>query len=400
MRHSALWLAGLLPLALLGGLLAVMVWWEPAKSLVSEGTPPVERLSFQRVVLDDQGIAAEILNDGPDQVTIAQVQVDEAYWTFETSHPGPLRHLERTMLRIPYPWVAGESHTVKVLTSTGVAFEYVIPVAVATPRPGARFFAVFTLIGVYVGVIPVVIGLLWYPFVTRLGRTGLEFVLALTVGLLVFLAVDGAAEGLDAVERTPGSFQGTALFALGMAGAYLTLESFGSWLRRRRSRVPEDVAGASGFVLALLIAIGIGLHNFGEGLAIGASFGLGEATLGALLIIGFTLHNTTEGLAIVAPLASAGRRAARPPLGDLAKLGFVGGAPTILGAWIGGLVYSPVWSVFFLALGVGAIVQVVVQITRQMAAGRPVAASVGSAPVLTGLFTGFSVMYVTGLIIG
>lgn len=399
-----LWAVGLFPFILLAGLVAAIVWWEPAKSLQSAGVPPVEKLTFQRVVLNDGGIAVTVLNDGPDPVTIAQVQVDEAYWSFESDHARQLGHLERATLKIPYPWVAGESHTIRVVTATGVTFDRTIPVAVETPRPDARFFAVFSLIGLYVGVIPIAIGLLWYPLVARLGRAGFDFVLALTIGLLVFLLIDGTHEGLETAGAIPGSFQGPALFGVGVIGAYLSLETLGTWLRERKTRA-KAAAVSGGFILALLVAIGIGLHNFGEGLAIGAAFGLGEATLGTLLIVGFTLHNSTEGLAIVAPLvpgaADGGREdSGRPRVVDLMKLGAVGGAPTIVGAWLGGFVYSPVWSAAFLAVGVGAIAQVVVQISRQMASGRPVMRYFASGPALAGLLAGFGVMYVTGMMIG
>lgn len=399
-----LWAVGLLPLVLLGALIAAIVWWDPARSLQSPGVPPVERITFQRVVLNESGFTVTVLNDGPDPVTIAQIQVDEAYWSFESDRDKQLRHLERATLKIPYPWVAGESHTIRLLSSTGTAFDRTIPVAVETPRPDARFLGVFSLIGLYVGVIPIAIGLLWYPLVARLGRAGFDFVLALTIGLLVFLLLDGTHEGLESADAIPGSFQGQALFGIGVIGAYLSLETLGTWLRERKTRAKASAA-SGGFILALLVAIGIGLHNFGEGLAIGAAFGLGEATLGTLLIVGFTLHNTTEGLAIVAPLvpreqAAQRESVSRPRVVDLVKLGVIGGAPTIAGAWLGGFVYSPIWSVAFLAVGVGAIAQVVVQISRQMASGHPVMRYFASGPVLAGLFAGFGVMYVTGMMIG
>ena len=392
------WALALVPIALLAALLIGIVWSDPARSLRPEHYPLVERLAFQRVMLDETGIVASILNDGPDVVTIAQVQVDDAYWMFSADPGTELRHLGRTTLRIPYPWVEGEAHIVKVLTSTGTPFEYEIAVAVSTPKPSGRFFAVFALIGLYVGVIPVAIGLLWFPFLARLSSRSMDFLLALTVGLLLFLLVDGTFEGLEAGSALPDAMQGTALFVLGAVGAFLLLEGVGGWLRRQKGAAAGDGSADSGaWVLAVLIAVGIGLHNFGEGLAIGSAFALGEAALGSLLIVGFTLHNTTEGLAIVAPLARARQRVG---IGHLVRLGLIGGVPTIAGAWLGGFVYSPVWAVLFLALGVGAIAQVVFQIVRQLAGDRPVVRQLAQGSVLAGLLAGFGVMYATGMLVG
>jgi zinc transporter ZupT len=386
-------LLALVPLALLAALLVVIVRWGPADAIRGEAYPPVERLTFQRLTLEPGAIVLNVLNDGPDQVSIAQVQVDDAFWTFTADNGVVLDHLGRTTLRIPYPWVSGETHVVRLLTSTGAAFEHEIAVAVQTPTPNARFLGIFTLIGLYVGVIPVIIGLLWFPFLKRLPSKAMDFLLALTVGLLAFLLVDGASEGLEAADLLPESFQGVVLFGLAAAGAYLLLEGVGAWLRGRKS----SVEARRGWVLAVLIAVGIGLHNFGEGLAVGSAFALGEAALGTLLIVGFTLHNTTEGLAIVAPLAREGQRVSIP---ELAKLGLIGGVPTIAGAWLGGFVYSPVWSVLFLAVGVGAIAQVIGQIVRHMTREGSVARALATGPVLAGLFAGFAVMYVTGMLVG
>jgi zinc transporter ZupT len=389
-RRPRHFLFALLPLVLLGALLALIVWSGPADAVRGRDYPPIERLTFQRVTLEPGAIVATVLNDGPDEVTIAQVQVDDAFWTFTADSGRTLGHLSRTTLTIPYPWVAGEAHHVKVLTSTGTPFEHEIAVAVQTPTLTARFLAVFALIGLYVGVLPVAIGLLWFPLLAKLPPRTMDFLLALTVGLLAFLLIDGAQEGFEAAGGLPASFQGGVLFVVSAIAAYLLLEWVGALLKARR---PEG----GGWVLALLIAVGIGLHNFGEGLAIGSAFALGEATLGTLLIVGFTLHNTTEGLAIVAPLARERRKVSA---WELAQLGLIGGVPTIAGAWLGGLVYSAVWSVLFLGIGVGAIAQVIGQIARQMVRDAPATRTFASTPVLAGLMAGFAVMYVTGMLVG
>jgi zinc transporter ZupT len=223
----------------------------------------------------------------------------------------------------------------------------------------------------------------------------LDFLLALTIGLLLFLLVDAGHDGLEAAAMLPESYQGVAMFMFGGLAAYLGLETMGRWLSSRKQQGAAAGARPSGWVLALMVAIGIGLLNFGEGLAIGAAFALGEAALGTLLIVGFTLHNTTEGLAIVAPLARE-----RVRLGDLIRLGLIGGVPTIAGAWLGGFVYSPVWSVLFLAIGAGAIAQVVLQIGRHMSGTESVPRFFSRAPVMAGLLAGFVIMYATGMVVG
>ena len=381
------WLLALLPLAILALLLGWILRSGPTEAL-REGVPPVEVLALSRPVLTENEIRIAVLNDGPDPVTIAQVQVDDAYWNFTQDPPGELGRLGRAEIRIPYPWVHGETHVVRFVTSNGVTFDHEIAVAIPTPKPSLRFFGIFALVGLYVGVIPVALGLLWYPLVGRLGSRAMDFLLALTLGLLLFLLIDTLHEGAEIAGELPGAFQGLALLAMGAGFAYLALEALGAWLSGRRSKL-----GAA-FVSALLVAIGIGLHNFGEGLAIGAAYALGEAGLGTLLIVGFTLHNTTEGLAIVAPLART-----RVSWAALLVLGVIAGLPTIAGAWIGAFVYSPALSVLFLGLGAGAIAQVVLQIARSAAGERAIPRYLAAAPVASGLAVGFVLMYATGMLV-
>ena len=379
-------LAVLTPLVLLAVLLAIFVSTDPTRAIRGDA-PPVEELVFERVTLGPEGIEAVVLNDGPDPVRIAQVQVDEAYWRFEMEPAdGELAHLERGVVRIRYPWVEGEAHELRLVSSSGVTFDHGIEVALTSPAPSWRAFWVFTTIGLYVGVIPVALGLLWYPMVRRLGERGLGFVLALTVGLLLFLLVDSLHEGIEVAGEVASSLQGTAALLFSALFAYVAIEAGGRLFAGDPSR---------GRSVAMLVAIGIGLHNLGEGLAIGAAFSLGEVTLGTLLIVGFMLHNTTEGLAIVSPLGEE-----RASLRYLCLLGMVAGAPTIAGAWLGGFAYSTFWSVVFLGIGAGAIAQVVVQITRSMTRRVSLLERVRSAPVAAGLAAGVLVMYATGLMVG
>ncbi len=387
-------LAALLPLVLLALLVAHIISSRPGETLRGGAVPPVERLVLERPRLQPGMISLPLINDGAEPVTIAQVIVDDAYWSFTATSGTTLSHLGRSTLTIPYPWVEGEAHLVKVLSSTGTVFEREIPVALASPEPDARYFFSFALIGLYVGVIPVALGLLWFPLASRVGATGLDVLLALTLGLLGFLLIDTVGEGLERVGELPASFQGLALFAAAAIGAWIALDVVGAALRGRRVTTAR-AAESPGAIVALLVAVGIGLHNFAEGLAIGAAFALGEAALGTLLIVGFTLHNTTEGLAIVAPLARE-----KPSLATLLRLGAIAGVPTIAGAWLGGLVHSPVVAVLCLGLGVGAIAQVIHQIGRQMAGARTASEFLASAPVALGLLAGFGIMYATGLLIG
>ena len=200
--------------------------------------------------------------------------------------------------------------------------------AVLTPAFSAETFWRYALIGIYVGVIPVALGLLWYPFLRRLGSAGMDFVLALTVGLLVFLVVDTL---LEAVEVAGRAARGLLRRPAGADG-WRCSRSSGCWGPSGCSGGAGRRAGSS---TSYRIALGIGLHNLGEGLAIGAAFALGEAALGTFLVVGFTLHNITEGVGIAAPILKE-----RPRLAHFAGLALLGGGPAIVGTWIGGFAYS------------------------------------------------------------
>ena len=378
------------PLLLLG-VLSLFVIKGGTLSRLASAVPPVEELTIDRVRLTPGHMLVDVVNGGPDPVTIAQVMVDEAYWAHTITPDRTLGRLGRAHIDIPYPWVEGEPHQIKLVSQNGITFDHEIAVATETPRPDTRYFLVFTLIGLYVGVLPVAIGLLWLPFLKRLERRWIHFALALTAGLLVFLAVEALHEALEMADKVAGAFQGTGLVALGAIGAWLLLQAFGGAGRKKQGADGVDDPKVGRMRLAMLIAVGIGLHNLGEGLAIGAAYAQGAVTLGAFLIVGFMIHNTTEGLGIVAPVAQDD-----PPSSTLARAGLIAGAPTILGAWLGGVSYSPLLSTLCLAVGAGAILQVIGVLYRAL--GRETE-TVWSPLNALGVAAGLLIMYTTGLLV-
>jgi zinc transporter, ZIP family len=382
-----LWLKGIGPLVLLALLVAAFLRFGPV-GVFRQAFPPVEELTVERIRLPRPGLMeVRVVNGGPEAVTIAQLMVDDANWVHELNGSRRLERLESRTITVPYPWVEGEPLTVTLVSSTGLTFSGDLPVATLSPPVDGKYLGTFALLGIYAGVIPVFIGLLWLPFVRGIERRWIDFLLSLTMGLLVFLGVDALVEAIETAGRVPGAFQGTALVLLGLLGTPLSLAALGHWRAHRRQggeRTPLYVAG--------LIALGIGLHNLGEGLAIGTSYATGEIALGTFLVVGFLLHNTTEGLGIVSPLADQ-----TPRPGWLIFLGALAGVPTVLGAWLGGFTYSPVWTTVFFAVGAGAIAQVVYELWRLFArrSGLGLTAPLNA----TGLLLGMLVMYATGLLV-
>jgi zinc transporter ZupT len=350
------------------------------RTLPERGGPPVEELTVERTVLEPGTIELTMRNSRPDPVQVAQVFVNDSYVDFAGAET-PIGRLATDTMRLDYPWQPGQPYHVSLLTSTGAVIEYDIPVAVETPPAGTRLFALMTLLGGYVGIIPVVLGLLFLPVLRRLGRRPLQALLGITVGLLAFLAVDAALEGFELAGRAGTAFGGALLVPLGAGLAFLAL-----------STVDKAVGGGGtpgGSRLALMIAVGIGLHNLGEGLSIGSAYAVGELALGAGLVVGFAVHNTTEGLAIVAPLTES-----PPPWPRLLGLGVIAGGPAIAGALLGATVDNSAMAALLLGVGVGAIIQVVTRIW-------PVLHDTGPLPprVLGGLAGGMIAMYLTSLLV-
>lgn len=380
-RTALLW--AVIPFLVLAAAIAWLYGTNPLRNF-ENGAPPVENLTYERTILDNGGLRLLVRAGGSEPLKIAQVQVDAAYWQFTLDPPGPLARGNSAWVSIPFPWVLGEAHRVTVVTSTGTTFEHEIPVAVPTPEVTSGSLLSQGILGAFVGILPVAIGLMFYPALRGAGPGAIRFLLAITVGLLAFLLVDAIAEAFELAGESAPVFQGGAMVVFAAAASFLLLMA----VSRRGGR-------PSGIALATYIAIGIGLHNLGEGLAIGGAFAAGSAGLGAFLVMGFTLHNITEGIGIAAPLLKI-----RPTFRQFVLLTLIAGGPAVLGMWIGSLAYAPHWSALALAIGAGAILQVIIEVTLFMLRNdESRVETLFSKAVMGGLALGITVMYVTAMLV-
>lgn len=376
-----LWVA--LPLAALALAVAWVIAVNPLQGL-SNGAPPVEKLTYERTVLDASGLSLLVRAGGSEPMSIAQVQVDGAYWQFTQTPPGPIERASTAWINLAFPWIVGETHKVNIVTNSGVTFEHVIEVAVPTPTVTAGQLKLQGLVGVIVGILPVAIGLMFYPALRGVGQSGMNFLLALTIGLLAFLLVDTIEESAELAGGAAPVFQGPVMVVLAGVASFLVLMAIG-----RRRGTP------TGLALSVYIALGIGLHNLGEGLAIGAAFAAGSASLGTFLVLGFTLHNVTEGIGIAAPILKK-----RPPLWAFIGLTLLAGGPAVIGMWIGSLAYAPQWSALALAIGAGAILQVIIEVGAYLMRTNQKSLDMFFTPaVMGGLAAGVIFMYATAALV-
>jgi zinc transporter, ZIP family len=358
---------------------------------------------------------AFIRNTGPVDITIAQADINDRIHLAAIEPSRSLPRLTEAQVIIPFPWNPAEPYEVGITTSDGVRFSKNVEAAAQVLTPNVEQVLLFAVIGAYVGIIPIMIGLLWYPFIRRLNTNKYNFFLSLTAGLLVFLGIDAVLESNEIIsENVAAIFNGQVLIVMVVIVSFLVLLYTSETLSQRAAKksVSANYSTSSlsssasttsqqqelikPLAISLMIAIGIGLHNFGEGLAISAAVLLGKAALGTFLIVGFTLHNTTEGLAIVAPVAKSGQVMIR----KLIVMGFIAGAPTIAGAWIGEFVYSPLAAIIFLSVGAGAIFQVVYSIASWIShTSSQNRKTLINTPTIAGFAIGMLIMYTTGLLI-
>ena len=382
LSRPLLW--ALLPLLLIAAVAAAFLASDPLRPFAGSA-PPVEQLTVERTTLDEHGINVRVRAGGSDPMRIVQVQVDGAYWTFRQDPGGALKRMGTAWLHIPYPWVSGEAHRLNLVTNTGAVFEHSIDVAVATPDLTGERLNFYALIGLFVGIVPIALGMMFTPALRAGGPAVFEFALALTIGLLAFLLVDTLAEGLEFASEAAPQFHGPVLVWLPAGLTFALLMAIG----RRKAEA------LSGIALATSIAFGIGLHNLGEGLAIGAAFATGAAALGSFLVIGFTLHNITEGIGIAAPML-----ADRPRFRLFAGLAALAGLPAVLGIWIGSFAFSAHWAALALGIGAGAIGQVIIEVGAYlMRKSRAQGRSWASGTTLAGVTLGVLIMYATAFLI-
>lgn len=375
----------LIPIILLAGVIALFLY--TGGGLRLDSPAPVENLNVEKYILTRNNIDLYIRNTGPEELTIASVIINEAVMPFEVMPSPTIPRLGRAQIHVNYAWTQGEAYGITIFTSNAIPFAVDIPVAFETPQPSQSTFWGFTLIGLYVGVIPVFLGIFWFPALRQLGRRTMTFLMAATAGLLIFLGLDTIAEALEVAAEVPSAFQGIGLIGIGAVATFLLLDAI--------SKSQTKTTGSESerrLAIALMIAIGIGFHNLGEGLAIGAAYNVGEIALGTFLVVGFIIQNITEGLGIIAPVLRD-----RPTIGRLALMGLIGGGPAIIGAWIGGYTPSPFLAVLFLAIGTGAIFEVVYEIAKLIQ--KDTARESMPMTVFSGILTGMLLLWVTGLLI-
>ena len=381
-----IFVSGIIPFAFL--VILILYIFGPGSDLLDFGIPLPE-ITIEKVDFVDSEIQVTVRNTGPIPVEVVMADVNDRIRAAAVEPDGFLERFETTLVRIPYEWNLAQPYTIGITIEDGTRFEKEIEAAAPALEPSFDLVIFFAIIGTYVGIIPIMIGLLWLPFIKRISKQKYHFFLALTIGLLFFLAIDSIEEAIDVSDESLAAiFNGTLLVATVTVLSFLGLYYFGNKLVKKADslKITKPVA------IALMISIGIGIHNFGEGLAIGAAIGIGSIAFSTFLIVGFALHNTTEGIAIAAPMSRG-----KLMLGKLIAMGLIAGSPAIFGAWVGGFVYSPFTSVIFLAIGAGAIFQVIVVIMKWIREEGD--KNLSSAAVVSGFAVGMLVMYLTSILV-
>ena len=378
-------ISAIAPIVLLAIMIAFLLG--PASSFLQFGMVLPE-VSIEKVEFTGNEIRATVRNTGPVDVNVVIADVNDRIQPAAIEPDSSLGRFETAVVRIPFDWNEGQPYEIGVTIDDGTRFAKQVDVAFASLEPDVDLFVFLGLIGLLIGVVPIMIGLLWYPFIKKLGKNSFNFFLAFTMGLLIFLGIDAILESVEISENHLSSiFNGELLIATVVILSFLGLYG----ISKKLTEKTESSKLSKGVTISLMIAVGIGFHNLGEGLAVGAAIALGEVALSTFLIVGFATHNTTEGLAIAAPLTSSKAKIAK-----MIGLGLIAGVPAIFGTWIGGFSFSPLFTLIFLAIGAGAIFQVVLSIFQYM---KEKSDLLSNTSLFAGISAGLLVMYLTSVII-
>ncbi|MCG3780145.1 MAG: Divalent cation transporter [Nitrosopumilus sp.] len=366
----------------------MMYIFGPGGDLLNFGVALPE-VTIEKVDFIDSEIQATVRNTGSIPVQVVMADVNDRIQPAAVEPDGFLERYETTLVRIPFEWNESEPYRIGITIDDGTRFEKEIESATFKLEFTPNLAIFFAIIGTYVGIIPVMIGLLWLPFIKKISKQKYHFFLALTAGLLLFLAIDSIEESIEVSNNNlANTFNGTLLVVTVTVLSFLALYYLGNKIVAKA----DSLNFSKPVAIGLMISIGIGLHNFGEGLAIGAAVGIGSMAFSTFLIVGFALHNTTEGIAIAAPMSRG-----KLMLGKLAIMGMIAGTPAIFGAWIGGFAYSPFTSVIFLAIGAGAIFQVILVLMKWIQKEND--GNLSNLSVVSGFALGMLVMYITSILV-
>ena len=378
-------ISAIAPIVLLAILIAFLLG--PASTFLQFGIV-LPDISIEKVEFTENEIRATVRNTGPIDVNVAVADVNDRIQPAAIEPDSHLKRFETGLVRIPYDWNEGQPYAIGITIDDGTRFEKQIDAASASLEPNAELFGFLGIIGLLIGVVPIMIGLLWYPFIKKLGKNAFNFFLSFTIGLLLFLGLDAIEEAFEiSNDHLAPIFNGELLIATVVILSFLGLYGIGNLLIKRT----EFSKLSKGLAISLMVAIGIGLHNLGEGLAVGAAIALGQVALSTFLIIGFAIHNTTEGLAIAAPLART-----KSFVGKMIGFGMIAGVPAIFGTWIGGFSFSPFFTIIFLSIGAGAIFQVVLSIFQFI---KDESDSFSNISIISGIGAGLTLMYLTSIFI-
>ncbi len=378
--------SGVIPFAFV--IVLMLYIFGPGSDLLDFGIALPE-ITIEKVDFIDSEIQATVRNTGPIPVQVVVADVNDRIQPAAVEPDGYLERYETTLVRIPFEWNEAEPYRIGITIDDGTRFEKEIESAAFALEFTLDLAIFFAIIGTYVGIIPVMIGLLWLPFIKKISKQKYHFFLALTAGLLLFLAIDSIEESIEVSnENLANSFNGALLVSTVVVLSFLALYYVGNKIISKS----DSLHFSKPVAIGLMISIGIGLHNFGEGLAIGAAVGIGSIAFSTFLIVGFALHNTTEGIAIAAPMSRG-----KLMIGKLAIMGLIAGSPAIFGAWIGGFAYSPFTSVVFLAIGAGAIFQVILVLLKWIQKEND--GNLSTLSVVSGFAIGMLVMYFTSIFV-